>query len=529
MALGLLGILVSLALLITLAYRGVTIVVAAPLSALVAMLFSGAPILANYTEIFMPALANFIGQYFPMFLTGAIFGKLMTMAGYATDIARVVTRWLGPKRALLATVLTTALLTYGGISVFVVVFVMFPLARELFRAADIPRRLIPGAIAHGMLTFTMTALPGSPQVQNIIPGQAFQTTTFAAPGLGILGGTFIFILGMLWLEHRKRQLTARGEHFADPTALELRSGAGADIGAGAAAMSVGDGSSSRGSAGSSAGQTRTSPGPGATTAHDNGTGNGTDSGNTSDSASPARPATPGMLTPPNHVFPFIPVLLVFLINFGCTMVLFPLMDWGYLQDERYGGIGLGDRAGAWAVLTALAGAILAILAMNARHLRWILQGITDGARNALLPIFNTASEVGYGAVVASLAAFALIREGIFGVSENALVASAVSTSTISAVTGSASGGMTIALNALGEELRDLAVDQGISLEAMHRITAMASGGLDSMPHNGAVITLIIVCGMTHRESYKDVGVVSLVIPVLVTAALIPLVLAVGSF
>ncbi|MDZ5077478.1 GntP family permease [Nesterenkonia sp. HG001] len=513
MTLGLVGILVSLVLLITLAYRGVTIVVAAPISALVAMVFSGAPILANYTEIFMPALANFIGQYFPMFLTGAIFGKLMTMAGYATDIARVVTRWLGPNRALLATVLTTALLTYGGISVFVVVFVMFPLARELFRAADIPRRLIPGAIAHGMLTFTMTALPGSPQVQNIIPGQAFQTNTFAAPGVGILGGTVIFILGMLWLEHRKRQLAARGEHFTDPTALELRNGAGADMGAGAAEMSVGDGSSP----GSSAGQTRTSHGPGAAVAH------------TTDSTSPAPTGTPGMLTPPNHVFPFIPVLLVFALNFGCTMLLFPAMDWGHLQEDKYGGIGLDDRTGSWAVLCALAGAIVVILLMNVRHLRWILRGITDGARNALLPIFNTASEVGYGAVVASLAAFMVIRDGIFGVSENALVASALSTSTISGVTGSASGGMTIALNALGEELRDLAVDQGISLEAMHRITAMASGGLDSMPHNGAVITLIIVCGMTHRESYKDVGVVSLVIPVLVTAALIPVVLAVGSF
>lgn len=517
MTIGLIGILLSLVLLITLAYRGVTIVVAAPISALVAMVISGAPILANYTEVFMPALANFIGQYFPMFLTGAIFGKLMTMAGYATDIAQVVTRWLGPKRALLATVLTTALLTYGGISVFVVVFVMFPLARELFRAADIPRRLIPGAIAHGMLTFTMTALPGSPQVQNIIPGQAFQTNTFAAPGLGILGGTIIFVLGMLWLEHRKRKLAAKGERFWDPTTLELRSGAGADMGGGAQAMTVGDDDS--GASG------RTGSGPGATRAGDpEGTqprGEGRDS--------PALTRTPGMLNPPNHVFPFIPVLLVFLINFGCTMLLFPAMDWGHLQEERYGGVVLDDRAGVWAVLCALAGAIIAILAMNARHLRWILRGISDGARNALLPIFNTASEVGYGAVVASLAAFVIIRDGIFGVSENALVATALSTSTISGVTGSASGGMTIALNALGEELRDLAVDQGISLEAMHRITAMASGGLDSMPHNGAVITLIIVCGMTHRESYKDVGVVSLVIPVLVTAALIPLALGFGAF
>ena len=193
MILGLVGILLSLALLITLAYRGMTIIIAAPLCALVAMLFSG-----------------------------AIFGKLMTVSGYATDLATTITSWVGSRRAMLATVLTTALLTYGGISVFVVVFVMFPLARELFRQAGIPRRLVPGAIAHGMLTFTMTALPGSPQVQNIIPGQAFETNTFAAPGVGILGGTVIFILGMLWLEGRKRRLLAAGETFWDPTAAERR-------------------------------------------------------------------------------------------------------------------------------------------------------------------------------------------------------------------------------------------------------------------------------------------------------------------
>lgn len=490
MILGLFGILLSLALLITLAYRGMSIIIAAPLCALVAMLFSGAPVLVNYTDTFMPALADFVAQYFPLFLTGAIFGKLMTVSGYATDLATVITRWVGSKRAMLATVLTTALLTYGGISVFVVVFVMFPLARELFRQAGIPRRLIPGAIAHGMLTFTMTALPGSPQVQNIIPGQAFETNTFAAPGVGILGGTVIFILGMLWLEGRKRRLMAAGEVFSDPTDAERRA-----VAAAARTQSAGPGA-----AVSSSQPPRTAAQPDADQA----------------------PA----LTPPNHLVPFIPILLVFVINFGCTVLLFPAMDWDYLGDYE---TSLGERSGVWAVLCAMLGAILSILLLNIRNLRRILSEVTQGAKDSLMPIFNTASEVGYGAVIASLAAFAIIRDGIFGISENALVTSAVSTSTIAGVTGSASGGMTIALNALGDDLKAMAADQGITMEAMHRITAMASGGLDSLPHNGAVITLLLVCGMTHRESYKDVGVVSLVIPVLVTAALIPLVLVVGAF
>ncbi|MFC7402604.1 GntP family permease [Citricoccus sp. GCM10030269] len=527
MFLGLLGILLSLVLLITLAYRGVTIVVAAPLCALVALVFSGAPILANYTEVFMPALAGFIQQYFPMFLTGAIFGRLMTMAGYAKDIAQVMTRLLGPQRAILATVLTTGLLTYGGISLFVVVFVMFPLTRELFRAADIPRRLIPGTIAHGMLTFTMTALPGSPQVQNIIPGQAFQTTTFAAPGLGLLGGAVTFVLGMLWLEYRKRKLMAAGESFTDPTEQERRAGVG-DVrdldgagaaGAGADGRSPGDGTVGDGGGGDHGGAQRQARTSILTREQDRG--------------EVRRREVPGddeeQLVPAHHVLSFIPILLVFVVNLSFTMVILPGLNWDYLADEQFGGITLDDRLSTWAVICAMVIAILSILVMNIRHLRWIGHGLVHGAKSALLPIFNTASEVGYGAVIASLAAFTLIRDGIFTVSGNALVATAISTSTISGVTGSASGGMTIALNALGDDLRQLAVDQGISLEAMHRITAMASGGFDSMPHNGAVITLILVCGLTHREAYKDVGVISLLIPVCVTAALVPVVLLVGSF
>src|SRR5690625_465398 len=229
MGFGLIGIVLSLALLITLVYRGMSVVLAAPLAALFAMITSGVPMLATYTEIFMPAMAGFISSYFPIFLTGAIFGVLMTVSGYAKDIAATLTQWLGPKRAMPATVLTGAIITYGGISVFVAVFVMFPITRELFRQADIPRRLIPATISLGIVTFTMTAIPGAPQVQNIIPGQTFETDTFAAPGLGLLAGVLIFGLGMFWLEFRKRQLTSKGEGFSDLTVLEEREGRGADL------------------------------------------------------------------------------------------------------------------------------------------------------------------------------------------------------------------------------------------------------------------------------------------------------------
>lgn len=523
MAIGLIGIFVSLALLITLAYRGVSIIIAAPIAALVAMLTSGMPLLATYTDIFMPAMADFVGSYFPIFLTGAIFGALMLFSGYATDLANTITRWLGPKRAVFATVLTASLMTYGGISVFVAVFVMFPLARELFRVADIPRRLIPATIALGILTFTMTAIPGAPQVQNIIPGDFFQTSTFAAPLLGIVGGTIVFVVGMAWLEFRKKQLQRAGESFDDITALEKKYGRGADLGL----------SSSSETANGTEYHTDVDPDQAhaperAHTATLTKASDGSDGIDYSDRDLPvAATTTASQLSPKNHIHPFIPLILVFIVNFSATQFVLPNLDWSSLDHEAFGGLTWEDRAATWAVILALLAAIASIMLLNVRRAKQLWQAFVDGTKNSLQPMFNTASEVGYGAVIASLAAFAVIRDGIFGLSSNALVTSAVSTSLVSGVTGSASGGMTIALNAFGDDLRTMAMDQGISMEVMHRITSMASGGLDSMPHNGAVITLLMVCGLSHRESYKDIFMITLVIPTLITAVLIAGILLLG--
>lgn len=471
MVVGIVGIIISLILLITLAYRGVPVVLAAPVASAVALIFSGAPILASYTEIFMPAMADFVGNYFPVFLVGAIFGVLMTVTGYAESIARSVTAWVGTRSAIAATVITSALMTYGGISLFVVAFVMYPLARELFRAADIPRRLVPGTIALGIFTFTMTALPGTPQVQNIIPGQFFGTSTYAAPGIGLVGGVLIFGLGLLWLEYRRGALIKKGEHFAS-AASEPQIGGSAD-----------DGSS-----------------------HNIDT-----------------------LVPTNRVVPFLPLLTVFAVNFALTLVIFPAMNWDYLQQEQFGGITVDERSGLWAVLVGILVAILLIIALNAKNVRQLRVGFTDGVKRSMLPIFSTASEVGYGAVVASVAAFAVIRDSVFNMGGDALVTSVVSTSVTAGLTGSSSGGMTIALNAFGDDLRNMAMTDGTSLEAMHRLTAMASGGLDTLPHSGAVVTLLIVCGLTHRQSYKDLGMVTLAIPVVVVAALIGVVSVFGAF
>lgn len=471
MTVAIFGIIASLVLLITLAYRGVPVIIAAPIASVVAVVFSGAPILASYTEIFMPAMADFVGSWFPVFLTGAIFGVLMTITGYAESIARTVTRLVGTRSAIAATVVTSALMTYGGISLFVVAFVMYPLARELFRVADIPRRLIPATIALGIFTFTMTALPGSPQVQNIIPGQFFDTGSFAAPGVGLLGGMMIFGLGMAWLEYRRHALMKKQERFDSPQSQQVIGGP-ADDGA--------------------TGDVKT-------------------------------------LAPTKTLVPFLPLLTVFAVNFSCTLVIFPRLDWSYLQEDQFGGIVMDSRAGLWAVLLGIVAAILLIVALNFRNLKELRIGFTDGVKRSMLPIFSTASEVGYGAVVASVAAFAVVRDSVFNMGLNALWTSVMTVSITAGLTGSSSGGMTIALNALGDDLRALAVSDGTSLEAMHRLTAMAAGGLDTLPHSGAVVTLLIVCGLTHRQAYKDLGIVTIGAPVLTVLVLGGLVTAVGSF
>lgn len=486
MTLALLGIVISLAVLITLAYRGHSVIAVAPFAASIAVIMSGAPLLASYTQVFMPALGGFMAAFFPLFLVGAIFGRLMTVSGYAHDLAGWISGMLGPKFALLITVLATTLLTYGGVSAWVVVFTIFPIATSLFAEADIPRRLMPAAIALGIFTFATAALPGSPQIHNTIPTKFFGTNTFAAPGLGILGAIIVFGLGMVWLQRRQKQLARAGESFLDTTEAEAKE-----------AHRLGGGTAARSAV-----------------------------------ATAERPSPPTPSAPPTAVAGLIglsPVLAIVAVNALCTYVILPALDTSYLSEEKFGGTSLDGVAGIWAVTVAMIAGIALVFLLRIRSFSEYVEALTEGAKNAVLPVFTTASEVGYGAVIASLAVFASIRDGIFGVSDNPVIVAAASTSGISGLTGSASGGLTITLETFGKDLGQMATDQGIPMDLMHRVTAMASTGFDSLPHNGAIITLLLVCGLSHRESYKDIFVVTVIVPVAGLLAVMGIGLTVGTF
>src|SRR6478735_2458539 len=212
---GLAGIFVGLGLLIWLSYRGWSVLVLAPLAALIAALFAGEPLLAHWTQTFMGSAAGFLASFFPLFLLGAVFGKLMDDSGSVQTIAGFMTEKLGPQRAMLAVVLAGALVTYGGVSLFVAFFVLAPMAQALFRAANIPARLMPAAIALGTSTFTMSALPGTPAIQNAIPMPFFGTTPFAAPGLGFLASLIMLGFGLWWLNRQEAIARRNGERFGD--------------------------------------------------------------------------------------------------------------------------------------------------------------------------------------------------------------------------------------------------------------------------------------------------------------------------
>lgn len=474
MSLGLLGILVSLALLITLAYRGHSVLVAAPVAALVATLFAGAPLLGTYTQVFMPAMATFLGSYFPLFLTGAVFGHLMKTSGLAGDFAAWASQRLGAQHAVLITVLTTAALTYGGVSAWVVVFTIFPIATQLFREAGIPRRLMPAAVALGVVTFALGALPGSPQIHNTIPTTVFGTTTFAAPVLGLLTGALVFGLGMAWLRYRQRSLMAAGESFEDLTIREREAG-----------VTVAG---------------------------------GTD-----------RPAERGRVSTASGLLGLVPVAVVVAVQALMTYLVIPRLDTAYLADEKYGAVTLASVAGIWAVTVAMVVAILVVVLLRPGGMKHYPGDVSEGAGQAVLPTLTTANEVGFGAVIASMAAFTVIRDGIFGLTDNPVVTAAVSTAGISGVTGSASGGLQITMSTFGEQLAAQGAAQGIDPEVLHRVAALASTSFDSMPHNGAIITMLLVTGLTHREAYKDIFAVTVVGPLIGTAVAVVMGLTVGAF
>lgn len=477
---GLLGILLGLGLLVFLAFRGWTVLILAPLSALIVALFSGEPLLAHWTQTFMGNTARFFAQFFPLFLLGAVFGKLMEDTGSISTIAQFMMKHLGEKRAILAVVLAGAMVTYGGVSLFVAFFVLAPMANELFRSANIPHRLIPGAIILGTSTFTMSALPGTPSIQNAIPTAFFGTTPFAAPGLGIIASAVMLTVGLWWLYRVQRIAALNGEGF----------GKGSKI---ATASSLANDDKLREQVVHS---TEFDPA-------------GVNKGKR-------------VKYFPPIVFAMLPLIVVVIVNLLMSEVILPNMDTGFLAEEKWGSTSFAAVGGIWSVITALTCAIVVVILVNFRKLPDFRKSLGAGANSSVLPAVSVACLVGFGAVVAAMPAFAVVKDWVLGIEGGPLVSLAVSTNLLAGLTGSASGGLSIALDSLASTYMILAEQLNIDPALMHRIAVIGSGTLDTLPHNGAVVSLLAICGCTHKESYKDIimaGILSALIALVVVIVL----------
>ncbi|BCB06041.1 GntP family permease [Bacillus sp. KH172YL63] len=409
------SILLGLILLMVFAYLGWSIIWIAPIVAGIVALLSGMDLMDAYTNTYMSGFVNFAKQWFPIFLLGAVFGKLMEDTGAAKSVAYQITKMIGEKRAILGVLVAAAVLTYGGVSLFVVVFAIYPISLALFRKANISRKLIAPTIVLGAFTFTMTAVPGTPQIQNLIPMKTFQTSPMAGSFMGIVASLIMAVGGYFWLVSRQRKMAAAGDTFKE---------------------------SKR--AGSDAKEEETMP---------------------------------------NWIISLLPLLVVVLLLNAVKLDAIPSL---------------------------LAGIIL-ILLINVKRYEKFIPSINEGAKGSVMAIINTSAAVGFGAVVTSVPDFDRITDVLLGISSNPLISESLIVQILAMITGSASGGMGIAMQALGDTYYQLSQSSGISPEAFHRMASISSGA-SILPHNGALLTLLAVTNVTHKDCYKDVFVVGLIIP-----------------
>ncbi|RUO36992.1 citrate transporter [Aliidiomarina shirensis] len=418
--LSMIGLVGGLILLILLTLRGWNLFISAPVCALIVALCSGIPVFlgdVNFVENYMNGFSGFVASWFFMFLLGSIFGKFMEDTGAADSVAEWIINKLGKKQAVMAVVLACAILTYGGVSVFVVAFSVYPMALSLFKDANLPRRFIPAALAFGSVTFTMTSA-GSPEIQNWIPIQYLGTSPYAAWEVSLVVAIIMAVIGYWWLMKIINKAVARGEHFvereSDPKLVDRRR--------------------------------------------------------------------------PHPITGLIPLAVVLTLSF--------------FFHEKYAQM---------ALIIALTGGVLAIMAINWKFFNDMQHALGQATTGALVAIGNTAAVVGFGAVARVTPAFDQAVVAMTSLPGNELVGAAVAVSVIAGLTGSASGGQVIALPEVGPHY----LAAGVSPDQLHRVVSISSGALDSLPHNGYVVTTIRgICNESHKDAYWAVGAVTVVVPVI---------------
>lgn len=422
---------IAIAIVIFMAYKSWGIIPASLLASLVVIVTNGGGIWEAISVNYANGFKYFAGTYFLIFVLGSLFGKVMGDSGLATTIAYKIIDVIGESKAILVTILATAILTYGGVNLFIVVFTVYPIALILFSAANLPKRLVLASMGLGAATFTMTALPGSPAIQNLIPAQVIGTTPTAAPLLGIVASIFMFGFGYWYLSKQAKIAVNNGEQFVagprdnmDKLALVEKSKL------------------------------------------------------------------------PDWKMGFLPLVIVIGLILGLKNTFDPM----------------------YTVSIALVVGIVFVYISNWKRLENPLKTLNEGTANSIMALVNTSCIVGFGFVVQNVPAFQSFVKFALGLDFPPLISAAIAVNIVAGITGSASGGLTIFMKTMGPAF----IDMGVNPEVLHRICSIASGGLDSLPHSGAVITLLMVTGVTHKEGYKDFGMITVVIPIIVTVIAVAL-------
>lgn len=431
------------------AYRGWSIILIAPFFAIIAALMSEFGIMPTYSELYMTRLAEYTKTYYPVFLFGAVFARLMEKGGLASAIAGKIMSVLGEKQAVLAVISGCAALTYGGLSVFVVAFVMYPFGAEIFRKANIPKKLLPATLWMGIFSFAMVALPGTPQIQNIIPSSYFGTSTWAGAGIGLFATILFLAMSMGWLTFRAKSLQTAGEGYGGHVEQQQRKDRRL----------------------------------------------------------------------PSWQMSLIPLLMVIVINIILSNPFH--LESGFHWDEKslesflplrltLIAASVGKVQAIWSISVALILSSIAAAWIGRKRYRGskenFLETVNYGAASSCAAVLNVASGFAFGSVMVTMPGFLPIKEILIGIGDSAgpLISAVVTTNIMGGITGSASGGLTIALSMLGDTWAQMASAQGIPLEVLHRIISISSIGIDPVPHCGALVTLLAICGLTHKEAYFDI-------------------------
>lgn len=443
-----LGIVVALAVFIYMAMRGLSIVLSALICSTIVIFTNNMPFDRAILEYFPTGSLgafSFAGKFFLLFATGAMFGRVMAATGAANSIAQLLINKLGAKQAILITILFSALLTYGGVVLFVVIFTMYPLGVQLLSQADIPKRLFTGALALGIGTFTMTAMPGSPSIHNVISSVSLNTDLFAAPWYGIFASLIMLVLGTVYLKHQQNIALSNKEGFkpSEKDKLILAQNSENDM--------------------------------------------------------------------PNIISALTPLIMVL------TCIISPRL----IKGSSLGELTIVQYANSqpiiWPCIALFIG-ILASIVIFPKFRSVAIREIGQGAEDSIMPLIATSVVIGFGGVVSHTESFQWWVQWITETDLPLLMSIFVAVSSVSAIVGSSSGGLQIFMGSMAP----IYIEKGVDAEILHRIAAMASGGFDSLPHSGAVVAVLAITNLTHKQAYKDVGVVTVIIPVIATLATIAL-------